>query len=182
MNTKPWAKLFTPLLLTGTALLLSACDVVGEKVSEKVEQKIEQVVPKATAAQNEQAAKLYQALSQKNYALIEQTASPELQAEFKKSPNTLPFMATQIPAGSAPSTPTLVNIQKSIDSHYGSMLSITYQYVYPVQVVNFTMAFDGTEGSTTLKGLHLNAQVNPNSPAPAPEATPSASAPTQQAI
>ena len=87
MNTKPWAKLFTPLLLTGTALLLSACDIVGEKVSEKVEQKIEQVVPKATVAQNEQAAKLYQALSQKNYALIEQTASPELLAELKKSPN-----------------------------------------------------------------------------------------------
>ena len=182
MNTKPWAKLFTPLLLTGTALLLSACDFVGEKVSEKVEQKIEQVVPKATAAQNEQAAKLYQALSQKNYALIEQTASPELQAELKKSPNTLPFLSTQIPAGSAPSTPTLINIQKSIDSHYGSMLSITYQYVYPVQVVNFTVAFDGSEGSTTLKGLHLNAQVNPNSPAPTPEATPSASAPKQQAI
>ena len=76
----------------------------------------------------------------------------------------------------------MVNIQKSIDSHYGSMLSITYQYVYPVQVVNFTVAFDGTEGSTTLKGLHLNAQVNPNSPASAPEATPSASAPKQQAI
>ena len=62
------------------------------------------------------------------------------------------------------------------------MLSITYQYVYPVQVVNFTVAFDGTEGSTTLKGLNLNVQVNPNSPAPAPEATPSASAPKQQAI
>ncbi len=182
MNTKPWAKLFTPLLLTGTALLLSACDFVGEKVSEKVEQKIEQVVPKATVAQNEQAAKLYQALSQKNYALIEQTASPELQAEFKKSPNTLPFMATQIPAGNAPNAPTLLAIQKGSNTHYGSMLSITYQYVYPVQVVNFTVAFDGTGGSTTLKGLHLNAQVNPNSPAPAPEATPSASAPKQQVI
>ena len=91
-------------------------------------------------------------------------------------------MATQIPAGSAPSTPTLVAIQKGSNTHYGSMLSITYQYVYPVQLVNFTVVYDGTEGSTTLKGLNLNVQVNPNSPAPAPEATPSASAPTQQAI
>ena len=157
---------------------LAACD----QVTEKIDQKIEQAVPKATAAQNEQAAKLYQALSQKDHALIMQTASPELQAELKKSPNTLAFMSSQIPTGSAPAAPSMIAINKSSHSQYGNMLSITNQYVYPVQLVNFTVVYDGVEGSTVLKGLNLNVQVNPNTPVPTSKAPDSASAPKQQVI
>ena len=157
---------------------LAACD----QVTEKIDQKIEQAVPKATAAQNEQAAKLYQALSQKDYALIIQTASPEFQAELQQSSNSLAFMSSQIPAGSTPAAPSLIAINKSVHTQRGKLLSITYQYVYPVQLVNFTVVFDGEEGSTVLKGLNLNVQVNPNSPAPANKAPDSASAPKQQVI
>lgn len=166
------------IALAAVLPFLAACD----QVSEKIDQKIEQAVPKATAAQNEQAAKLYQALSQKDYALIMQAASPEFQADLKQSSNSLAFMSSQIPTGSAPAAPSMIAINKSVHNQRGKLLSITYQYVYPVQLVNFTVVYDGEEGSTVLKGLNLNVQVNPNTPAPSSTAPSSASAPKQQVI
>lgn len=184
MNT---SRLITRRLISvcalGFALLgISACDQVADRVGSK----IEQAMPKATAEQEAQVDAVFQALQRGDLAWVKAHADPILLAEFEKNPNTLPFLAQQLPKEAPSGAKQLVNITQSVQTGSGKMLSLTYQYSYPVELVLLTVTFDNSEaGSLNIKGLGVNKQANPNAtpPASAPQLTPpSVPQPSSQAV
>ena len=137
---------------------MAACDQIADKVGTKIEQSI----PQATAEQDAFADKTFQALQQKDFAWIRQHADASLIADLDKNPNALAYLAHQIPNEAATMPPKMTKIEKGVQTGYGSMLSVTYQYTYPLELVYFMVSFEGTAGSTTIKGMRIYKSMNPN--------------------
>lgn len=142
---------------------LSACDFV----TDKIDQKIEQAIPEVSAEQAQQVDKLYAALQKNDFEWIKEQADDALLKTLNEQDNTLAYLAKQLPQEAPSGEKQLLNITKSVQTGQGKTLVVTYQYTYPLELVHFTVLFDGSEnGSTKIKGLQINKQLNPNTTQP----------------
>ena len=137
------AKLF---LLCGL-LTLGGCDKLGQKAFDSI--------PNPSAAQEKVAEQAYNDLKEKNFDQFLTHLEPELKDEFMKDEKTLRKFSASLPKTELKHK-KIVSKSMETESNKPSFYTVTYEYSYDKNLVQYDVSFDKPNGSTKIRDLNVS--------------------------
>ena len=135
------------ILLLSSLFVLAGCDKLGQKAMD--------AIPNPSPAQEQVAADAYNDLRDKKFDQFLMYLEPELQAEFNKNTKTLHKFASALPKSELKHKKIVSKkIEKSTDKP--SLYTVTYEYSYDKNLVQYDVSFDKPNGSTKIRDLNVS--------------------------
>ncbi len=134
------------ILLLSSLFALAGCDKLGQKAMD--------AIPNPSPAQEQVAVGAYNDLRDKNFDEFLTYLEPELQAEFNKDTKTLRKFSYVLPKSELKHKKIVSKkIEKSTDKP--SLYTVTYEYSYDKNLVQYDVSFDKPNGSTKIRKLNV---------------------------
>lgn len=135
------------ILLLSSLLALAGCDKLGHKVMDSI--------PNPSPAQEQVAADAYNDLRDKNFDQFFTYLEPELKADFEQNKKMLNKFASSLPK-EALKHKKIVSKQIDKSTDKPSLYTVTYEYSYDKNLVQYDVSFDKPDGSTKIRKLNVS--------------------------
>lgn len=134
------------LLALTSVLFLASCDEIGKKAMD--------ALPNPSPEQEQVAQITYDHLRHSEFDLLTENFEPELKEKFENNGKEFKKFAHALPKEEYKTKKIVAkNIQKSTEKP--STYTVSYEYAYPKNLVQYDVSFDKAGGSTKIRDINV---------------------------